>query len=212
MPGAVDFSMDGHTERQIAVAIKSHHIPLVTFLLPQIRVHSRWLDQRLRSITPVDNERDQQMGITFRAHRPEPRRRLGRQVKLKFEVPVRIPIRHHRRVSPQRGKGRDPYFAGLEKSGQPNWSSDIEARQPAFEDRARGLVRSSVSYNPGLPRYLLASQQVSRWDIRNGHIGIYDSPEPWGPVRGTLQERVGTGAPARIQEHFLQFLEQMAQR
>ena len=73
------------------------------------------------------------------------------------------------------------YFAGMAQRSQPTWSSDIEERQPAFEDRGRGLMRSSVSYNTGLGRYLLMSQQVSRWDIRNGHIGIYDAPEPWGP-------------------------------
>lgn len=71
------------------------------------------------------------------------------------------------------------YFAGM--ADQPTWSGDLEERQPAFEDRGRGLMRSSISYNAGLGRYLLMSQQVSRWDIRNGHIGIYDAPNPWGP-------------------------------
>ena len=27
---------------------------------------------------------------------------------------------------------------------------------------------------------------MSRWDIRNGHIGIYEAPEPWGPWKTAL--------------------------
>jgi len=80
------------------------------------------------------------------------------------------------------------YSAGFNWPDQPTWSDDIEDRAPVFEDRGRGLMRSSVSYNAGLRRYLLLSQQVSRWEIRNGHLGIYDAPEPWGPWTEVLCE------------------------
>ena len=42
-------------------------------------------------------------------------------------------------------------------------------------------MRTSVAYNKGLGRYLLITQQVDRFRDKNGHIGIYDAPEPWGP-------------------------------
>ena len=73
------------------------------------------------------------------------------------------------------------YFTGLDLGGQPTWTTDIAQRQPVFEDAINGVMRISVSYNKGLRRYLLTTQQVSRFQASNGHIGIYDAPEPWGP-------------------------------
>jgi hypothetical protein len=73
------------------------------------------------------------------------------------------------------------FFAGLDAGDKPLWSSDPDLRQPVFSDATNGVMRISVSYNPGLRRYLLTTQQVSRFQTGNGHIGIYDAPEPWGP-------------------------------
>ncbi len=73
------------------------------------------------------------------------------------------------------------FFAGLDGQGQPQWSSAASARQPVFEDAVNGVMRTSVSYNPGIGRYILITQQVSRYQSQSGHIGIYDAPEPWGP-------------------------------
>jgi hypothetical protein len=42
-------------------------------------------------------------------------------------------------------------------------------------------MRTSVSFNAGLGRYILTTQQVSRLKKENYHIGIYEAPEPWGP-------------------------------
>ena len=72
------------------------------------------------------------------------------------------------------------YFAGLQ--GQtPTWTNDITDRAPVFVDVQNGVMRTSVIYNAGLDRYLLITQQVSRKQTTNYHIGIYDAPEPWGP-------------------------------
>ena len=45
-------------------------------------------------------------------------------------------------------------------------------------------MRTSVIHNPGIGRYILVAQQVTRHkDLngRRGHVGIYEAPEPWGP-------------------------------
>jgi hypothetical protein len=47
-------------------------------------------------------------------------------------------------------------------------------------------MRTSVSYNAGLGRYMLTTQQVNRFKTDDYHIGIYEAPEPWGPWRTVL--------------------------
>jgi hypothetical protein len=78
---------------------------------------------------------------------------------------------------------RDTYrfFAGLDSRGAPRWSEDIAQRQPVFSDRENGVMRTAVTYNAGLDRYLLVTQQ--RTVQRGGYIGIYESDTPWGPWR-----------------------------
>jgi len=73
------------------------------------------------------------------------------------------------------------YFAGLDGSGNPTWSGNVQDRRPVFSDAANGVMRTSVSYNAGLGRYLLTTQQVDRNQSGGARIGIYDAPEPWGP-------------------------------
>lgn len=72
------------------------------------------------------------------------------------------------------------HFAGLE-DGEPVWTRRLEGREPVFSDERNGVMRTSVSYDPRLERYLLITQQVSRFRDGGGRIGIYDAPEPWGP-------------------------------
>jgi hypothetical protein len=73
------------------------------------------------------------------------------------------------------------FLAGLDGTGAPRWIGDYTKRTAVFTDAANGVMRTSVSYNPGLGRYLLITQQVNRFRDEDGHIGIYDAPEPWGP-------------------------------
>lgn len=80
------------------------------------------------------------------------------------------------------------YFAGLDQEDAPRWSDAIGDREPVFRDAVNGVMRTSVSYNPGLKRYFLITQQVSRFKKKNGHIGIYEAPQPWGPWRTVLFE------------------------
>lgn len=83
-------------------------------------------------------------------------------------------------------KGAYEYFSGLGANNSPTWSSSSSDRVPAFSDDANGVMRTSVSYNAGLGRYMLTTQQVNRLKTDDYHIGIYEAPEPWGPWRTVL--------------------------
>ncbi|TCK18894.1 uncharacterized protein DUF4185 [Thiogranum longum] len=87
------------------------------------------------------------------------------------------------------------YFAGLDGAGNPLWTTDINGRLPAFEDPVNGIMRTSVSFNAGLGRYLLITQQVNRFRNGNFHIGIYEAPEPWGPWQTILFENAEQAGP-----------------
>jgi CubicO group peptidase (beta-lactamase class C family) len=67
------------------------------------------------------------------------------------------------------------FFAGIEASGQPRWTSNIEARMPVFRFPEH-CARVDVVYNPEIRRYLMALA----FD-RQGGWGLFDAPEPWGP-------------------------------
>jgi hypothetical protein len=77
------------------------------------------------------------------------------------------------------------FFSGLDEQGHAIWREDISHRKSIFTDIINGVMRSSVSYNAGLRRYFLITQQVSRFSD-NGHIGIYESEFPWGPWNTVL--------------------------
>ena len=69
------------------------------------------------------------------------------------------------------------FFAGM-RNGKPAWSRDISAKKPVFEDANGTEWVSSVSYNPGLKRYIL---MTSHTDSSAGSWGVFDAAEPWGP-------------------------------
>ena len=72
------------------------------------------------------------------------------------------------------------YFAGLDRNGTPRWSKYAGKRQPVLVNPGK-CYRTSVSYNPGLRRYLMC-QIVAGGDTRyEGGFAIFDAPEPWGP-------------------------------
>jgi glycerophosphoryl diester phosphodiesterase len=73
------------------------------------------------------------------------------------------------------------WFTGLDGNGTPRWSDAYHRAIPVFHDPVNGVMRTSVTYNPDLGRYILSTQQVSRFRDQDGHIGIYDAAEPWGP-------------------------------
>lgn len=71
------------------------------------------------------------------------------------------------------------FFSGLDFAGTPSWTKEVEDRSPVFSDPENGVMRTSVTYNAGLGRYLLITQQ--RTTKKGGYIGIYESGAPWGP-------------------------------
>ena len=87
------------------------------------------------------------------------------------------------------------FFTGLDGSGNPLWTTDVNSRAPVFEDPVNGIMRTSVSYNAGLGRYLLITQQVNRFRNSNFHIGIYEAPEPWGPWHTILFANAALAGP-----------------
>jgi CubicO group peptidase (beta-lactamase class C family) len=113
------------------------------------------------------------------------------------------------RVPKTQLSGRRAYrfFAGLDASGRPRWTPEIEQREAVFTHTDR-CYRTSVTYNAPLRRYLLvhtlaiasSRDRAGRLDMRfSGGLAIYDAPEPWGPwttVFFTRQWDVGPGETA----------------
>jgi hypothetical protein len=73
---------------------------------------------------------------------------------------------------------RYEFFTGLSAAGVPVWSTDVTKKRPVFEDPNGVGWNVSVSYNPGLRRYLLSTEHT---ETHAGKLGIFDAPEPWGP-------------------------------
>ena len=80
---------------------------------------------------------------------------------------------------------RDAYefFVAVDRCNVPRWTSQFAQRGSVFE-HAKRCMRSGISYNAGLGRYLWWQQLPRKVhdDTRfNGGFGLYDAPEPWGP-------------------------------
>ncbi|MEJ1971796.1 MAG: hypothetical protein WDM96_04670 [Lacunisphaera sp.] len=86
--------------------------------------------------------------------------------------------------------GRDAYewFSGLDQ-GRPAWGP-LAGKRPVFENPDGTGWCVSASYNPGLGRYLLATEHgVTSQSL----LGIYDAPAPLGPVdHGEILDRAGS--------------------
>ncbi|MFW6189409.1 MAG: serine hydrolase [Planctomycetota bacterium] len=76
------------------------------------------------------------------------------------------------------------FFAGTDGSADPVWSGRVERREAVFI-HPRRCLRSAVSYDAGLERYLWWQQLPNdprSPDVRfSGGFAVYDAPEPWGP-------------------------------
>jgi hypothetical protein len=72
-------------------------------------------------------------------------------------------------------------------NGEPAWTPDFARRGAVFSNPS-GCLRSALTYNAALERYLWWQQipqpagSADRGDTRfAGGFGVYDAPEPWGP-------------------------------
>jgi hypothetical protein len=76
------------------------------------------------------------------------------------------------------------FFAGLDASGKPSWTKNLEERKGVFEHPGR-CYRQGITWNAGLKRYvwvqILPESTDSRGPRFQGGLGVYDAPEPWGP-------------------------------
>lgn len=75
-------------------------------------------------------------------------------------------------------RSRHEFFAGLDASGKPTWTSELSRKKPVFEDSNGVGWNLSVTYNAGLRRYLLTTEHT---ETHAGKFGLFDAPEPWGP-------------------------------
>jgi len=69
------------------------------------------------------------------------------------------------------------FFAGLDEFADPTWSQLVSERQPVFEDPLGVGWSVSVSFNPGIGRYLLCTEHI---ESGVGNLGMFDAAEPWG--------------------------------
>jgi hypothetical protein len=86
------------------------------------------------------------------------------------------------RVPQDQIKNRAAYefFKRLGTDGIPLWTTEVAQRGPVFSNPTGGVALPSVSYNPGISRYLLVVPHRTPTQP-NGGLGIFDAPEPWGP-------------------------------
>ena len=88
-------------------------------------------------------------------------------------------------------RNRYEFFTGKNPSGEPLWSHDLSKKRPVFEDINGVGWNLSVSYNPGLKRFLLATEHT---ETHAGKFGLFDAPEPWGPwTTAAYEETWGAG-------------------
>jgi hypothetical protein len=83
------------------------------------------------------------------------------------------------------------FFAGMNEEDKLTWTSNLTKRRPVFTDRNGVGWNTSVSYNPGLRRYLLITEHHRSSE---GSFGLFDAPEPWGPWT-TVAYTHGFGEP-----------------
>lgn len=114
------------------------------------------------------------------------------------------------------------YFAGYESDHKPTWSEDVRKRKPVFTNPGK-CYRSGITYNKGLKRYLWCHTiQMSpipegnkerfrgnearfirgQIDVKfNGGLGIFESPNPWGPWKTVYYTRdwnIGPGETSSV--------------
>ncbi len=84
-------------------------------------------------------------------------------------------------------QGAWEFFQRLDDEGSPIWTDAIAKRGHVMQ-RKESALRSAMTFNAGLQRYLWWQQiprppgDADRGDTRfEGGFAIYDAPEPWGP-------------------------------
>jgi hypothetical protein len=81
------------------------------------------------------------------------------------------------------------FFAGLDGSGAPTWTADINGKRAVLHDDRTVygntiMSQGGVVYNPGLNRYLYSSWSEATFEF-------YEAPAPWGPWKLFLHKDFG---------------------
>lgn len=74
-------------------------------------------------------------------------------------------------------KSEYEFYRGHAPSGKPLWGS-VQEKRPVFEDPNGVGWCMSACYHPGLNRVLLCTEHHKS---KQGNLGIFDAPNPWGP-------------------------------
>ena len=91
------------------------------------------------------------------------------------------------------------FFNGLDSNGDPLWTSDIDKRQPVFQD-SKGVILPAASFNPGIGRYILTLAHGSpSGSVKR--LGVFDAPKPW--VRGVQSSTMKGGWDIIAEQHYL---------
>lgn len=80
-------------------------------------------------------------------------------------------------------KNKYEFFKGLDKEGNPLWSSNTNERKPVFTDR-NGAEGPIAVYNKELNQYLLTISHCppdGNFVGTIGRLGVFVADEPWGP-------------------------------
>ena len=80
-------------------------------------------------------------------------------------------------------RGAFEYFAGLDPTGQPTWSTDPTKKIPIYEDGAGVGPFPQMSYVPGLDRLVYTNQHgdgVTSAGFQS-LLTMAEAPDPWGP-------------------------------
>jgi hypothetical protein len=90
------------------------------------------------------------------------------------------------------------FLAGFDANGVPTWtaSTDPAHRRPVFEDLEGVGWNLSVSYNPGLKRYILATEHTASFSAK---VGFFEAPQPWGPWK-TIEYYENWGSDSGISD------------
>jgi hypothetical protein len=70
------------------------------------------------------------------------------------------------------------FFAGLDGSNSPTWTTDFSKRRPVFEDPNGTAYGMQVMFHSVFKRYIMTKRHSNRPGVG---MGIFDAPEPWGP-------------------------------
>jgi len=80
-------------------------------------------------------------------------------------------------------RGAYQFFAGLDSSGEPQWSADPAARLPIYQDPDGVGPFPQMAFVPGLDRMVYANQHGSGAGDAGAQslLTLAEAPQPWGP-------------------------------